>query len=138
MNNVKKEIIELEREGLLVFDFSPSEDRKHELMCSSDILFLPSRYESFGMVASEALCHGMKIACANVGGLPEVVGHQGEIIKDYSVHSFSKALRILVQQDDYSSEEKMNRARSAREKYSTRVMLKAFSKLINENLSNSN
>jgi len=40
----------------------------------ADVLVVPSRSETYGMVATEALAHGIPVIGAAVGGLPEAVG----------------------------------------------------------------
>ncbi|WP_230207800.1 glycosyltransferase family 4 protein [Microlunatus sp. Gsoil 973] len=40
----------------------------------ADLLVLPSRLETWGMVATEALAHGLPVLVSEVGGLPEAVG----------------------------------------------------------------
>lgn len=46
----------------------------------SCILIQPSRYESFGMTIIEAMACGCAIVASNRGGIPEVVGQDGEVI----------------------------------------------------------
>jgi glycosyltransferase involved in cell wall biosynthesis len=41
---------------------------------SSDLLVLPSRAETYGMVVTEALAHGVPVIAARVGGLTEALG----------------------------------------------------------------
>jgi glycosyltransferase involved in cell wall biosynthesis len=41
---------------------------------SADLLVLPSRTESYGMVITEALGHALPVLAAEVGGVPEAVG----------------------------------------------------------------
>jgi glycosyltransferase involved in cell wall biosynthesis len=43
----------------------------------SDLLVLPSRAETYGMVAAEALSHAVPVVASDVGGLPEVLGPGG-------------------------------------------------------------
>jgi N-acetyl-alpha-D-glucosaminyl L-malate synthase BshA len=46
-----------------------------ELMAASDLYFLPTDYESFGLSALEALACEVPVIGAARGGLPEVVDH---------------------------------------------------------------
>ena len=42
---------------------------------AADVLVLPSRSETYGMVVTEALARGLPIVAAEVGGVPEALGH---------------------------------------------------------------
>ncbi|GAB3933800.1 hypothetical protein GCM10027614_05590 [Micromonospora vulcania] len=42
---------------------------------AADLLVLPSRGETYGMVVTEALARGLPVLGTDVGGLPEALGH---------------------------------------------------------------
>ena len=42
---------------------------------AADLLVLPSRGETYGMVVTEALARGIPVLATEVGGLPEALGH---------------------------------------------------------------
>jgi glycosyltransferase involved in cell wall biosynthesis len=43
----------------------------------TDLLVLPSRAETYGMVVTEALARGIPVLATNTGGLPEALGGDG-------------------------------------------------------------
>ena len=47
----------------------------------ADLLVLPSRVETYGMVVTEALARGLPVVAADVGGVPEALGHGAEGIQ---------------------------------------------------------
>jgi glycosyltransferase involved in cell wall biosynthesis len=44
---------------------------------AADVLVHPSRVETYGMVVTEALAHGLPVIGTSVGGLPGALGHRG-------------------------------------------------------------
>ena len=48
---------------------------------SADLLILPSRAETFGMVVTEALARGLPVVAADVGGVAEALGHGTDEIR---------------------------------------------------------
>jgi glycosyltransferase involved in cell wall biosynthesis len=47
----------------------------HRSYADADLMVLPSRAETYGMVVIEALAHGVPVLAADVGGVTEAVGH---------------------------------------------------------------
>ena len=45
---------------------------------AADVLVLPSRAETYGMVLAEALARGLPVVCTDVGGVAEVLGLSGD------------------------------------------------------------
>ena len=65
---------------------------------AADVLVVPSRSESFGLVAAEAQASGLPVVAANVGGLRYVVrdGTSGLLVDGWDPADYGKALlRIL-------------------------------------------
>lgn len=54
-----------------------NEGQKSYILNRSDLVVIPSNYESFGIVAVEAMQRGCQIIASQVGGLPEVLGECG-------------------------------------------------------------
>jgi len=52
----------------------PELERSYE---AADLLVLPSRAETYGMVVTEALARGLPVVASDVGGVEEALGHGG-------------------------------------------------------------
>jgi D-inositol-3-phosphate glycosyltransferase len=66
---------------------------------AADLLVVASRYESFGLVAVEALACGTPVVAAHVGGLPSIVrdGDNGLLIPWRSPEAFAEGIDALLE-----------------------------------------
>jgi glycosyltransferase involved in cell wall biosynthesis len=81
-----------------------------------DVLVIASRYESFGLVAAEAMCRGVPLIVTDAGALPEVVGDAAVIVPVDSPDRLAAAIDRLL--DDPAERAAMRR--KGRERYMTR------------------
>lgn len=63
---------------------------------SSRIVTIPSRYESFSMVALEALACGVPVVGTNVGGLPELIDSSVGVLVQPESTPFSAAIKACL------------------------------------------
>jgi len=72
----------------------------------ADLLVLPSRSETYGMVVTEALARGLPVVAADVGGVPEAMGHgtdgtrPGVLVPPGDPAALGKALRAWLEDAD--------------------------------------
>ena len=65
---------------------------------AADVVVVPSRSETFGLVAAEAQACGIPVVASNIGGLPYVVSasETGLLVDDQDPRSFAAALRAIL------------------------------------------
>lgn len=81
-----------------IFD-APAEAEKNGLLAACDVLALPSRHESFGMVLVEAWACGKPVVAAAAGGVPYLVddGADGLLVPPGDAAALAAALGRLLQ-----------------------------------------
>jgi glycosyltransferase involved in cell wall biosynthesis len=74
----------------------------NEIMSEIDVLFHPSRFESFGRIFVEAMAGGIPVVAVQEGGALEMVQHgvNGFLVKNGDAHSGEKMLRELMLNSD--------------------------------------
>ncbi len=75
-----------------------SEHMKHELLAACDVLALPSRVDTFGIVLVEAGLHGKPVIGADAGGIPGVIeqGVTGLLVPFDDPCALADAIRRVV------------------------------------------
>jgi D-inositol-3-phosphate glycosyltransferase len=70
---------------------------------AADLLVMPSRSESFGLVAAEAQASGLPVVARRVGGLPYVIGSSvsGLLINDHDPRSFAAASTAILDHQEF-------------------------------------
>lgn len=70
---------------------------------AADVLVMPSRSESFGLVAAEAQASGLPVVARRVGGLPYVIGSSvsGLLINDHDPRSFAAASTAILDHQEF-------------------------------------
>ncbi len=85
---------------------------------TADVLVLPSRAETYGMVVAEALARGLPVVAADVGGVPEALGHgvdgtrPGLLVPPDDAPALADALRRWLEDADL----RLRLRRTARER----------------------
>ena len=69
------------------------------LMKGSELVVVPSRKESFGIVALEALAAGKKVVAARTGGLPEILENAGtaRLVRPEDPGGLAEGIRLTLQ-----------------------------------------
>jgi len=70
---------------------------------ASDVVIVPSRSESFGLVAAETQACGTPVVAANTGGLPYVVNpsESGLLVDDHDPRAFASAIAAILEHPSF-------------------------------------
>ncbi|MCY3863610.1 MAG: glycosyltransferase [bacterium] len=94
---------------------------------AADVVLVPSRSESFGLVALEAAASGTPVVAAPVGGLRSIVDHgrTGFLVDDPTAEAFAAHTATLIDNPLLAAETAMNAAERARS-YSWAAMARSL------------
>jgi D-inositol-3-phosphate glycosyltransferase len=89
---------ELGLRNVVVFHGTVSQDELPYYYSAAQVLVVPSRYESFGMVALEAMACGTPVIASDVGGLSSLVrdGRTGFLVPDGDPRALADRLLPLL------------------------------------------
>lgn len=73
-----------------------------DILHSSDIFFLPTRHETYGLVVAEAMAASLPVVASNTGGIPEVLAGPsvGTLVPPDDVPGFAAALALFIESPD--------------------------------------
>jgi D-inositol-3-phosphate glycosyltransferase len=90
---------ELGIEDLVTFQGAKDQDTLGHYYSAAEMVVMPSRYESFGMVALEAMSCGTPVVASKVGGLAFSVqdGRTGFLVPDGDAAAMAGRIRLLLE-----------------------------------------
>jgi glycosyltransferase involved in cell wall biosynthesis len=90
----------------VIFEGEVTDERLYRAYAEADIFCAPSRYESFGLVAAEAMMMSLPVVATEVGGLTEIVEHgaTGLLVPPDDVEALRAALFTLIDDGELRAE----------------------------------
>ena len=99
----------------------------------ADVFVLPSRFEGYGMVLSEALAHGLPIISTNAGAIPEVVPDSAGILVSPGDHAaLAAAIEKVIVNSDLRKKMQLNARDIARNLPSWKNCAESVTKVLKE------
>lgn len=102
MDRLEKRVVELGMGDAVRFVPPVAHAGLADYYRAADVLLLPSRSETFGLVAAEAQACGLPVVAARVGGLPHVVSHgeSGLLVDGWDPDDHAAAVERLLDDPD--------------------------------------
>lgn len=91
----------------------PHHEMREQVWARTRVLLVPSSYESWGRVGTEALCSGIPVIAHPTPGLRESLGEAGIFVDRADVEGWQRALQDLAEPTTYEVASKRALARAA-------------------------
>ena len=99
-----------------------SEEEKEVLLDVCDVLVLPSRFESFGIVFLEAWKYAKPVIGTEIGAIPEVIDGAGLCVKHGDVEDLMAKIKTILNNKDLADRLGESGNKKLKELYSNRVI----------------
>jgi len=116
MERLKKLSQELGIDDVIIFSGKRGQDSLPYYYSAAELVVMPSHYESFGMVALEAMACGTPVIASEVGGLRYLIkeGETGYFVPMKNPEILAERMRILLLDEELRCKMGMNAAEYAR------------------------
>jgi D-inositol-3-phosphate glycosyltransferase len=116
IERLKRMCHDLDVDDLIIFMGKKDQDTLPYYYSAAEIVVMPSNYESFGMVALEAMACATPVVASQVGGLQHLVqdGITGFIVPHNDPDALEQKLTMLMCQPDLCKEMALNAVQYAR------------------------
>jgi glycosyltransferase involved in cell wall biosynthesis len=93
-----KQLPEATRSNIRLLPYAPDQT-KRDALAAANVLAMPSRTDSFGIVFLEAWCYGLPVVGAYAGGVPDVVddGVNGILTPFGDIPAIARAIQTLIE-----------------------------------------
>jgi glycosyltransferase involved in cell wall biosynthesis len=105
-----------------------SEEKKMDIYSGADIFVLPSLYEPFGIVLVEAMAMECAVVATTAGGIPEVVGNTGMLVKPKSPRQIADSIQEIAQDKKLMNKFKREGRKRTEEIFDWDIIAKQFEK----------
>jgi glycosyltransferase involved in cell wall biosynthesis len=126
-----------ELDGIKIFKIPriDNDDNMKKFYNALDFLVVPSRLESFGQSASEAISCGKPVVCFNTTGLKDIIfqGINGWLAEPFNINKLAEGIDLFLELNDSKYKEFSKNCRSiAVNKFSYEIVSSQYIKLYSE------